>query len=285
MTPTSSRVQVAVSVADIHREPAHESELVTQAAMALPLKVRNTAEEGRWLHVELPDAYVGWVRSWLVTPVRRGWPAGHPVEIDQPLTWIRSEPEPEADPVSDVVIGTRLERQSGGPAGWVRVSLPDGRLGFLPRADLLSGGRPLNGRRRERTAAALLATARRFLGVPYVWGGRSPKGLDCSGFTQMVFDLHDFDLPRDSKDQRTFLERQGAVVPDPLATPPGGLLFFGRNPDRASHVGISLGGGDFIHAQGWVRFQSIEAAKPLFSKELSSLFQVACKLPKNALGG
>jgi cell wall-associated NlpC family hydrolase len=272
-------MRVAVSVADIHRDPAHESELVSQAIMGDLLKVHEVADEERWFRVELPDGYVGWVRAWLVTPHTRAWPGESIVEVDAPTTWIRSAPDLDSDPVSDVTIGARLARRAGGPAGWVSVTLPDGRAGLIPRTDLLAGGRPVTGRRRPATAAAVLATARRFLGVPYVWGGRSSRALDCSGLTQMVLELHDVSIPRDSRDQRTsFEKKEKNLIFDPLAVPPGGLIFFGKDPQRASHVGFSMGAGAFLHAQGWVKIQSLDKRKNNYHKNLHDLFQVGCKV-------
>ena len=104
--------------------------------------------------------------------------------------------------------------------------------------------------------------------------------MDCSGLTQMVFDLHGIGIPRDSKDQRSFLEKRNGAIRDPLAVPAGGLLFFGKNPERASHVGISLGGGGFIHAQGRVRIQSLDPDNSQFHKDLAPLFQVGSKVVK-----
>lgn len=269
------RVLVAVSVAEIHREPAHESEIVTQSLMGERLAVLSRVNSGRWLQVRLPDGYRGWVRSWLVCPDVRGWPGPRVAEIDEPVTWIRSAPEEGAEPVSDAVIGVRLPGAPSGTSGWVRVSLPDDRSGFVPAGHLLGRRiRPAAAARRPPRPAALLATARRFLGVPYVWGGRSPRGFDCSGLVQMVHELHGLSIPRDSRDQRRFLSRRRPDLTDPLAVPPGGLLFFGPAPGRTTHVAFSLGKGSILHAQGRVRIQSVDQVNPLYHGDLAALFQV-----------
>lgn len=268
-------LRVAVSVADVHREAGHESELVTQAILGDRLRVLAAADGGRWFRVRLADGYTGWIRSWLAAPDRRGWPGPRIVEIDEPLAWIRSRATSGSDPVSDVVIGTRLAGRPSGRSGWVRVTLPDGRSGFLPRSCLLGRAiRAVDRPRRPATAPAVLATARRFLGIPYVWGGRSPKGLDCSGLTQMTLALHGIAIPRDSRDQRAFLGRRGPAFRDPAAVPPGGLLFFGSSPGRTTHVGFSLGDGLLLHARGRVRLDSLCSSNELFDKELAGLFQV-----------
>lgn len=274
---------VTVSVADIHREPAHQAERVTQAILGERLRVLDAADAGRWYRVRLRDGYRGWIRSWLAVPGRCDWPGPRVAEVDEPFAWIRSEPSAGAEAVSDIVIGTRLKALSAGGPGWLRVALPDGRTGFVSRSCLLRGtARAADGSRRPATAAAVLATARRFLGVPYVWGGRSPKGLDCSGFVQMTLDLHGITIPRDSRDQRAFFERRPAVA-DPRAVPPGGLMFFGRPAGPATHVGFSLGRGLLLHAQGRVRIQSIVPDKSIHNKELSCLFQTG-HLPRYSAG-
>jgi cell wall-associated NlpC family hydrolase len=98
--------------------------------------------------------------------------------------------------------------------------------------------------------------------VPYVWGGKSPKGFDCSGLVQFVFGLHGVRLPRDSDQQYAC----GVRVRDPA---PGDLLFFGR--EGVSHVGVALGGRDFLHARGEVRRNSLDPASPLHDAELAAL--------------
>lgn len=275
-----SRLIVNVSVADVRKAPAHESEMVTQALLGWPLRVLGQAEEGRWFDVRLPDGYRGWVRSWLTAPARPGWPGPLLAEVDAPVSWLRAAPEAASEPVSDIVIGTRLPPLPGRAPGWVLLALPDGRAGWLPRADLLrrTPG-PAEAPRRPPTAAAVLRSARRFLGVPYVWGGRSSKGLDCSGFTQMILDLHDVRIPRDAKDQRAALERRARGRREFEGAAPGSLVFFGPKSGKTTHVGFATGGGGLLHAQGRVRLDSLDPVNPMFRKDLWELFQVVCPVP------
>jgi cell wall-associated NlpC family hydrolase len=266
-------VLVTVGVAEIHREPSHESEITTQALLGERLRVLAVRDGGRWLRVLLPDGYRGWLRSWLAAPDVRGWPGSRVVEVDELLTWLRSAPRASAEPLADLVVGARLAAGGRAPAGWVGAALPDGRAGFVPARHVLGGrARAPGAPRRPKTVRHLLDSARRFLGIPYVWGGKSPKGLDCSGLTQLAHALHDLPLPRDAKDQARWFARHTARLKDPLLVPPGGLLFFGANPRRAGHVGFSLGKGVFLHAQGRVKIQSLDPSKPNYNKDLAGIF-------------
>src|SRR4029453_3340271 len=94
---------------------------------------------------------------------------------------------------------------------------------------------------------AVVAEAQKYLGVPYLWGGTDPaKGLDCSGFTQLVFGNLGIDLPRTSSQQAT----SGRAVASLAEARPGDLVFFDHSSSRAGvdHVGIYLGNGKMIAA-------------------------------------
>lgn len=103
---------------------------------------------------------------------------------------------------------------------------------------------PTHPRDNEDLRASLVETAQSYLGVPYLWGGTSAQGFDCSGLTMSVYRLNGLQLPRSSRDQYA----AGAPVAlDQLQE--GDLLFFATNGgDRVSHVGMYVGNGAFIHA-------------------------------------
>lgn len=101
---------------------------------------------------------------------------------------------------------------------------------------------------------AILATAREYLGSPYLWGGRSPFGIDCSGLTQVVFKMHGIRLNRDS----AFQAKQGETINLLSEAQPGDLAFFDNAEGNIAHVGILVEEGHIIHAKGKVRMDRID---------------------------
>ena len=100
----------------------------------------------------------------------------------------------------------------------------------------------------------IISTAIRFLNSPYLWGGRTPFGIDCSGFTQMVYKLNGYKLERDSNKQST----QGIPLSFIEESEPGDLAFFDNDEGEIVHVGIIMDNNKIIHASGKVRIDGID---------------------------
>ncbi len=131
--------------------------------------------------------------------------------------------------------------------------MPDGRRGYVKKSSMMdeaafrSQPKPKPGQ--------LVKLAREFTGHPYLWGGLSTKGFDCSGFTKTIYRLHSIDLPRDANMQ----VKMGSPVPfdSTFSTvKPGDLLFFGRALDKITHVGMYIGDYRYMHSDGMVKINS-----------------------------
>ena len=157
-------------------------------------------------------------------------------------------------------MGGRLFK-TGKDRDWIQVSLPWGDTGWLEK-EHFSEFPPFS---RDN----LVDFAFEFLGYPFFWGGRSPKGFDCSGFVQFTFDMLGVTVPRDSWMQQKE-SKSVAVLPSDAGA--GDLLFFGESSNKADHVGISLGGGRIIHARGRVRINSLNPREFDFDSQLRKSF-------------
>jgi cell wall-associated NlpC family hydrolase len=134
---------------------------------------------------------------------------------------------------------------------------PDGREGYVRKDECLSFDEWSS---REPDIMTVIKVARQMTGSPYLWGGASGKGTDCSGFTKLAYFSQGLILARDSSQQARFGEP--VDISDPGNLQKGDLLFFGRSADRVSHVGIYLGNGNFIHSSGRVHISSIIPGDP-----------------------
>ncbi|HVM48109.1 MAG TPA: C40 family peptidase [Candidatus Acidoferrum sp.] len=259
-----------ISVANGRELPDHRAELGTQVLMGEVVRVwkQSTNVNFPWFLVQAPDGYVAWIEGGTFTRCTReqvdAWNRGPLLIVTAFEERILEQPQAEAAPVSDVVLCDRL-RKTGEAGDWYRVELPDGRAGYLPKraaADLDAWKQA-----RRPTAENIERTARSFMGRPYLWGGYSTKGFDCSGFVQQVFYINGIDLVHNAAAQA----RLGTAVPlddDLSQLRKGDLLFFGRRsrrgrPERITHVGIYLGDKLFIQSSQRVRVSSLDPDSPV----------------------
>ncbi len=126
---------------------------------------------------------------------------------------------------------------------------------------------------------ALITKAKELLGIPYLWGGSSVKGLDCSGFTGTVFRHFGYQLPRDANMQANLGQK---IMPDPdyANVWPGDLIFFGSQK-KITHVGICLGGSYFIHSSALVKINSLDEDDKLFNAYRKNSFRFIKRIINN----
>ncbi len=136
----------------------------------------------------------------------------------------------------------------------------DGRLHTIPLGSTLNGMYLLNHQHDGNIIEGIkpkyhiIETAFIYLNTPYLWGGKTPFGIDCSGFTQMVYKLNGYNIMRDASQQAT----QGIALSFIEESEPGDLAFFDNEEGRIVHVGIIMEDNYIIHAHGKVRIDRLD---------------------------
>lgn len=223
-------IYVHVPVVDMRESAAQASKVVSQALFGEQVQVG--ARSGEWVHIATPDAYTGWVKFGDLAAISE--PYRQDIEVTRLSAHVYPTNDTEYGPFFTLPYGSKLRVLEQEDARWIRVSLLDGREAFIQKGDVV-----------PEVHKDLISFSKKFLGLPYTWGGRSSFGYDCSGFVQMIYKRIGIQLPRDARQQ--VLDPRGKVVAmDALAA--GDLIFFGRSESDIGHVGMSLGGLTFIHA-------------------------------------
>lgn len=241
--PSPARYAVmSHTVAPMWSEPEKRSEQVSQALFGE--RVRRLREEGGLTLIETPDGYAGWARREHLTPYEEEtrYPApGREAQVNVLFLPVLNAPDERVERRTLLTLGCRVELADLSDPVYARLRLPDGQTAYARRDGLQIGA--------QSEPPALIEMARCFLGVPYLWGGRSPFGIDCSGFTQRVYELCGWLLPRDA-----YLQARAKILQpaESETLQAGDLVFFCDDHDPhgrgITHVGIALGDGRFIHA-------------------------------------
>jgi cell wall-associated NlpC family hydrolase len=168
-------------------------------------------------------------------------------------------------PVSDLVHGVILQL-AGKEKKFYKVIYPDNRIAYIPVKSAVSYDKWVA--RPNPDAEQIINVGKTLMGVPYLWGGTSIKGVDCSGFTKTCYYLNGIILPRDASQQALagedvdVSENDSASIAKCLKNlKAGDLLFFGSRRKNAgpivTHTGIYMGNGEYIHSSGQVRINSM----------------------------
>jgi len=259
---------VTTNLLDMWRRPQFNSERVNQLLFGETVSV-GTIRKG-YARVEQADGYSGWAAEAHLKAISRR----QMLEYDRSVNAVVSGEKAvlyqaaratESQPYF-VYYGTRLWC-SGKVRDCVRCCLPD-RSVILIKPQRI---RPIRSRKgSEATPAGIVREARRFLGVPYLWGGMSPAGFDCSGLIRAVFGAFGIYLPRDTKDQKRCGEKVAR-----RAVRTGDLLFFKR------HVGLALAGEKIVHASvggSGVRVNSLDPDVENYRSDLDHSFEIARRI-------
>ncbi len=230
-SPTEPAFAYARSgIVPVRAQTEDASEMLTQLLLGETVVI--DAEAGRWYHVTADyDGYKGWVNRnqlQLFDATSYAQWKNHPRRHRSPYAGIRIR---NKDETLWLPVGAYVVFENDG------VHLPDTSFDYMGEPKLM---------RHE----SILETARAFLGTPYLWGGRSDAGIDCSGFIQTVYALHGSDIPRDSGIQFSAVASPVKEIEDARA---GDIIYFNTSGDRVTHVGFYAGEGILLHASGNVK--------------------------------
>jgi hypothetical protein len=250
---------VCQSVASLRSSPSPRSELLTQEVFGRTVSVESVS--GEWAKCVLGDGYRGWMFARALDQGRAQAPTHFVVRRFAHLS-TGGGCDLLLPMGSLVAVRTEEDEES-------RVDLPDGRPGYVQSACLC----PLDAL--PWGFDRFPKVQREVEGTPYLWGGKSTFGFDCSGLVQMVFEFFGFRLPRDSKDQSAVGKPVGSL----RDARPFDLLFFGDG-DLVDHVGIHLGDLSILHASGNVKVESLSESSHLFRQDLLGRFKFAKRIER-----
>jgi gamma-D-glutamyl-L-lysine dipeptidyl-peptidase len=269
---TKPRALALLSVSNMRAIPDHVSELVSQVMMGTPMKVLDFKD--KFFQVQTPENYTGWLDAkgleLYSEQEMEAWKRSPRFFYNNISGYAFNAPGNTEEVVTDLILGDLFEVESA-VKGFLKIRIPDGRNGYVRKADCISFDEWIN---LVPDVQTLLSVARQMMGFPYLWGGASSKAVDCSGFTKLVYYSQGIILARDASQQARYGEPIDIRNMDNLL--PGDLLFFGSSAQRISHVGIYLGKGDFIHSSGRVHISSIVPGDP--KHDPNRIFQAARRI-------
>jgi hypothetical protein len=226
-------------VANMYSRPSTDADVVSQAIYGANVGILE--QKDGWAHIRTADDYLGWTPLAALLPGKPYAAGGRVAEVQSLFAHISREASvTKHAPLVTVPFESRLEvvAEPKEDARWLQVRLPDDHAGWVQTGDVSLDPKPLS-------IAETLEFSKRFLGLPYTWGGTSSYGYDCSGFSQMLGRRRGVVMPRDAQPQA---EWSGVASVDRQNLQPGDLLYFGASEKKITHTGIYLGDGKFIDA-------------------------------------
>jgi hypothetical protein len=239
-------------VLNMYSRPADDADVVSQAVYGANVGILE--QKDGWARIRTADDYTGWAP---LSGLRSGLPyaaKGRVAEVQSLFAHVYRESNVTRHaPLITVPFETKFEVIAE-PAQqkWIQVRLPDDRSGWVQLGDVSFDAAPLS-------IPEMIALSKRFLGLPYTWGGTSSYGYDCSGLTQMLCRRRGIYMPRDAQPQA---EWSGVAPVDRKELQPGDLLYFGSSEKHITHTGLYIGDGKFINATAFetptVRIDKLE---------------------------
>lgn len=262
------------SMVPVRGETADTSEQVTQLLFGDAFKILKSSSDASWIYVEnVYDNYQGWIKKEQSREVDKTYfnaylNQSHPVSADfSGKVFVEFALAADSPPAA----GEELQADASASDDKI-INIPVGStLPFYKDGIIKIGDQVMTYKGKikdisnKSSKTQLVKVARSYLGTPYLWGGKTPEGVDCSGFSQMVYKINGYKIPRDSYQQA----EKGETVPLSKAKA-GDLAFFQRKAEgngKVVHVGIYLGDGKIIHADGQVRINRLDE-KGLYRDDL-----------------
>lgn len=227
-----------LSTVPVRSSASDTSEMVTQLLFGEIVEILD--KKSQWRRIRCTwDNYIGWIDHKQIRPISQ---AEYEQYInDYAYSLELMQPVMADDHYIPITMGARLPCFDG-----MRLQLCSQNYSF--------SGQAVHPSDIDSSVSMILKIARKYLYAPYLWGGRSPVGIDCSGFTQIVYQMAGISLLRDASQQ----VGQGESVDFVEQALPGDLAFFENKKGNISHVGIIISEDEIIHASGRVRIDKID---------------------------
>lgn len=271
--PQKQWAVVDISSCFLRAQPDYESGNESQCLMGTVVEI--TGSDRYWRRVNAPDYRNVWTNELALAPMNEeqisAYKAAPKWVCISEHSYIYTSPDRNSERIGDFSMGDIVRKgRTAVPPGqaWQPVLTASGKDGWVPAEDV----RDLDewACSVKATRESLVATAKRFLGTPYMWGGNTAKYFDCSGLVKLVYMMNGIVLPRNAREQI----RCGEAVPyDFSKMQPGDLIFYGRmgsdgKPASVAHVAMYIGDGRIIHSSQYVRINSlVKGEKDYYERE------------------
>ncbi len=243
---------ISTAVVPVHKEATFTSEMITQGLMFESVFI--LGEHDNWLKIKMEDGYEGWIHHFYVSENHVN--SQNSIILTDRYTPLRLQRGKDGQIMALLSFGTvvpLIEKTSE----YCKIQMISGEEAFIPaQQEILKQNR-----------SDIIKLAIYLMGVPYLWGGKSSFGYDCSGFVQMVLKAVDISIPRDTGLQIKTDWLEEISITD---TQPGDLVFFFVD-NQINHVAFTTGEGKIIHCSGEVKLESIIEGEPGFNSKLAKL--------------
>jgi cell wall-associated NlpC family hydrolase len=256
--PSLPRLSVATNLTGLYEKPTFGMPLASELCFGTQLDILE--EQGRWVFTRQKDGYLGWAYK----PYLKETISNETHLVLAPSVELHQRPDEASEVLTRLVSGTGVTvEKTDGEWSYVVAN----RSGWVPSSDLRNvKDIPASVEEKRKT---MVADAHRMIGIPYLWGGISGNGIDCSGYARLLHRWVGVEIPRDADQQCDAAKR----VEEPFQV--GDLLFFGEGDSerRVTHVGVSLGGWKMIHSSrgnNGVYIDDVEKSKSLMEIYMST---------------